>query len=70
LVVIVDKKNEYLLNSYYPDVDYISLADLIPKSLGFHDEIKDPYDMPNDYLEQCYQLIDASIDELIKKITR
>jgi len=70
LVVIVDKKNEYLLNSYYPKVDYISLADLIPKSLGFHDEIKDPYDMPNEYLEKCYQLIDASLNELIRKLKK
>jgi len=70
LVVIVDKKNEYLLNSYYPKVDYISLADLIPKSLGFHDEIKDPYDMPSEYLEKCYQLIDASLNELICKLKK
>jgi len=65
LLVILDKKNEYLLQSFYPEVNYISLADLVPKSMGFYHEIKDPYDMPKDYLEKCYQLIDASIDELI-----
>jgi len=70
LVVIMDNKNEYLLNSYYPNVDYISLADLIPKSYGFIDEIKDPYDMPADYLKECYQLIDVSLVQLIKRMAK
>lgn len=65
LLVILDNKNEYLLQSFYPEVNYISLADLIPKSMGFYHEIKDPYSMPSNYLEKCYQLIDASTDQLI-----
>lgn len=68
LVVIMDKKNEYLLQTYYPEIDYISLADLIPSNLGFHHEIADPYDAKPDYLKECYTLIDASIDELTKHI--
>lgn len=68
LLVILDKKNEFLLQSFYPEINYISLADLVPKSMGFYHEIKDPYDMPSDYLEKCYQLIDASIDTLITQL--
>lgn len=68
LVVIMDKKNEYLLQSYYPKVDYISLADLIPTELGFYHEIKDPYSFDEAYLKTCYQLIDASIDNLIAEL--
>jgi len=70
LLVILDKKNEWLLQSYYPEINHISLADLVPKSMGFYHEIKDPYDMPSDYLEKSYQLIDASIDELIRIMTK
>ncbi len=69
LIVILDKKNEWLLQSFYPEVNYISLADLVPKSMGFYHEIKDPYDMPRDYLKKCYQLIDASVDVLINKMS-
>jgi protein-tyrosine-phosphatase/predicted ATP-grasp superfamily ATP-dependent carboligase len=65
IVIIFDDKNEYFLKSYYPNITYISLADLIPENMGFYKEIEDPYDKPSDYLKQCYQLIDTSLDELI-----
>jgi protein-tyrosine-phosphatase/predicted ATP-grasp superfamily ATP-dependent carboligase len=68
LFILFDKKNEYFLKSYYPNVHYILLADLIPKNLGFHTEIADPYDKPAEYLRQCYQLIEAGIDTLINTL--
>lgn len=65
VVIIFDDKNEYFLKSFYPNVTYISLADLVPESMGFYKEIEDPYDKPSEYLKECYQLIDAGLDELI-----
>jgi protein-tyrosine-phosphatase/predicted ATP-grasp superfamily ATP-dependent carboligase len=65
IVIIFDDKNEYFLRSYYPNLTYISLADLIPEHMGYRKEIEDPYDMPSEYLKECYQLIDASLNELI-----
>jgi protein-tyrosine-phosphatase/predicted ATP-grasp superfamily ATP-dependent carboligase len=70
IVIILDKKNEALLQAYYPEINYISLADLIPRTMGFHHEIKDPYDMPASYLKTCYELIDASVDELLNMIKK
>jgi protein-tyrosine-phosphatase/predicted ATP-grasp superfamily ATP-dependent carboligase len=69
LFILFDKKNEYYLTSYYPKVNYVLLADLIPSELGFHAEIADPYDMPADYLTTCYQLIAAGLDTLIEHIS-
>lgn len=65
IVIIMDKKNEHILQSYYPKVRYISLADLIPEHYGFYNEIADPYDRPPEYLKTCYEHINASIEQLV-----
>ena len=66
LVIIFDHKNESILTAYYPEVNFISLADLIPKNKGFHAEIEDPYGKSTAQLRNCYQLIDSGLDELIE----
>jgi len=66
LVIIFDLNNEHILKSFYPDVLFISLADLIPANSGFYKEIEDPYGKSTDELKQCYQLIDQGLDSLIE----
>jgi len=66
IVIIFDQNNEHILQSFYSEVIYISLADLIPPKHGFYKEIEDPYGRSEEYLKTCYQLIDASVDELIR----
>lgn len=70
IAIIFDLKNEMILRSYYPEVNFISLADLIPSDKGFHIEIEDPYGKPSDEIKFCYQLIDSGLDELIKLLSQ
>jgi len=65
IVIIFDQNNEHILNSFYPDVIYISLADLIPEDEGFYRQIDDPYGKSTEYLKKCYQLIDSGLENFI-----
>lgn len=68
LILIFDTTNQYILDNYYANFNAISLAAMIPNNKGFYTQIEDPYDREEDYLPQCYQLINAALDNLVEHI--